>query len=56
MARVATVVIDMLNPYDHEDAQALVEQVSRHRTRHAALKMMERNMSADLRAASDALA
>lgn len=26
MSRIATIVIDMLNPYDHEDADALAEQ------------------------------
>src|SRR4051812_14864408 len=26
--KVATVVIDMLNPYDHEDGEALAEQVA----------------------------
>ena len=26
MSRLATIVIDMLNPYDHEDAEALAEQ------------------------------
>ena len=26
MSRLATIVIDMLNPYDHEDADALAEQ------------------------------
>ena len=28
MPKVATVVIDMLNPYDHEDGEALAEQVA----------------------------
>jgi len=27
MSRIATVVIDMLNPYDHEDGEELAEQV-----------------------------
>src|SRR4051795_7742640 len=29
MARTALVVVDMLNPYDHEDADALIESVER---------------------------
>ena len=29
MPRIATLVIDMLNPYDHEDADALAEQAAR---------------------------
>ena len=28
MSRIATIVIDMLNPYDHEDSEALAENVS----------------------------
>ena len=28
MPKVATIVIDMLNPYDHEDGEALAERVS----------------------------
>jgi nicotinamidase-related amidase len=27
MSRIATIVIDMLNPYDHEDSEELAEQV-----------------------------
>jgi nicotinamidase-related amidase len=29
MPRIATLVIDMLNPYDHEDADALAEQAAK---------------------------
>jgi nicotinamidase-related amidase len=29
MSRIATLVIDMLNPYDHEDADVLAEQAER---------------------------
>ncbi len=37
MSRIATIVIDMLNPYDHEDADALAEQA---RTRIEPIKQL----------------
>jgi hypothetical protein len=62
MAGTALVVVDMLNTYEHEDAEALTRSVREvlpnvahiHQDlAEAALRMMEINMRAEIVAAAD---
>jgi hypothetical protein len=49
----AVCVVDMLNPYDHEDAEQLSRNVEGVVEPIAALGMMERNMRAELKACAE---